>query len=81
MTAPARQQVKTALEWSRDEILIARNDLEQQVSALIEAFADGRFAEINTAAVAIRNAAYQIGGLAASLSRGCIDQMNRRPRP
>jgi len=77
---PSRAQVKTAFEWSRDEILVASSNLQEAVNQLIEAFRDGRSSEINLAAHFVQKYARQIDGNAGGLINGCVDQMNRRSR-
>lgn len=77
---PSRYQVRETFQISRDMILEASGDLKQATDNLIAAFCDGRHAEINQAAHFVQKYARQVDGLATSLIKGCVDQMNRRPR-
>lgn len=92
--APSRAQVRATFEWSRDEILLGRNALrpkfhrlEDAVATLVDAFIDGRHAEIMRAAEIVHaeaadvtKTANQISGLAQSLVTGTHHQLIRRPR-
>ncbi|QPF86989.1 hypothetical protein IC762_12115 [Bradyrhizobium genosp. L] len=78
--SPSPAQVKTTFEWSRDQILIAGCNMQEALSQLIEAFSDGRHSEINLTASFVQKYARQLDGLSTSLIKGCVDQMNRRPR-
>jgi hypothetical protein len=89
---PTQAQAKAALAISRDEILLGRNvvrtqfnRLEDAVAALVDAFIDGRYAEIKQASEkvkaesqALANTGKQIEFLAAGLITGCLHQLNRR---
>lgn len=89
---PTQAQAKAVLAISRDEILMGRNvvrsqfnRLEDAVNALVNAFEDGRYAEIKQAAENVRtesqslsNTGKQIEYLASGLVTGCVHQLNRR---
>lgn len=91
--SPAK--AKEVLAMSRDEILLGRNVIrtkfnrhEDAVTALVDAFIDGRFAEIKDAseklkavAADLRITAGQIEYLAQGIVTGCVHQLNRRNRP
>lgn len=93
--APTRAQIMTALRWSRDEILLGRsavrrqfNAVEDAIVALVNAFEDGRYAEIKQASEALQTASAdlsrtcsQISGLASGLVTATTAHLNRRPRP
>jgi hypothetical protein len=91
---PTQAQAKATLAITRDEILMGRNvvrtqfnRLEDSVRALVEAFIDGRYAEMKQASEAVRTesaslsvTAKQIEFLASGLVTGCCHQLTRRPR-
>lgn len=91
---PTHTDAKKTFEISRDEILLGRNvlrtqmnRLEDSVAALVDAFIDGRYAEIKEASENVRTesrtvatTASQIQYVASGLVNGCIHQLNRRPR-
>lgn len=94
-TAPTRAQIKAAHELVRDEILMGRNvvrtkfhRLEDAVTGLVDAFIDGRYAEIKQASEVVRAVSHdiaataeQIEGLAGSLVKTTCAHLNRKPRP
>lgn len=87
-------RAKEVLAMSRDEILLGRNAFrtkfhrhEDAVADLVEAFIDGRFAEIKEkseklkeVAADLRITAGQIEYLAQGIVNGCVQQLNRRAR-
>ena len=91
---PTQADAKATFAIVRDEILMGRNvvrtqfnRLEDSVRALVEAFIDGRYAEMKQASEAVRTesaslatTAKQIEFLAAGLVTGCCHQLNRKPR-
>ena len=91
---PTQAQAKATLAISRDEILLGRNvvrtqvnRLEDAVNALVNAFVDGRYAEIKQASEVLRDEAKtlstttkQIEYLASGIVNGCVHQLNRRSR-
>lgn len=91
---PTQAQAKAALANTRDEILMGRNvtrsqfnRLEDAVRSLVDAFTDGRYAEIKHASEKVRtesqslaSTAKQIEYLASGLVTGCVHQLTRRPR-
>lgn len=91
---PSAARAKEVFAVSLDEILMGRNiaarqvlRLDAAVHALVEAFDDGRFAEIKQAAEAVREAgqvlavtSHQIEAVAQGLVNGCVHQLTRKPR-
>ena len=91
---PSQADAKRTFAISRDEILLGRNvlrtqmnRLEDAVNGLVEAFIDGRYAEIKAASETLRTeartvstTANQIQYLASGLVSGSIHQLNRRAR-
>lgn len=88
---PSQAQAKATFAITRDEILIVTRTqfhrMEDAVNALVDAFIDGRYAEIKQASEQIRTesqslaaTAKQIEFLASGLVNGCVHQLNRRPR-
>lgn len=91
---PTQAQAKATLAITRDEILMGRNvirtqfnRLEDALRALVEAFIDGRYAEIKQASETVRTesaslatTSKQIEYLASGLVTGCCHQLNRKPR-
>ncbi len=91
---PTQAQAKATFANTRDEILMGRNvtrtqfnRLEAAVKSLVEAFIDGRYAEIKQASERVRTESQSLAGtakqieyLAAGLVTGCCHQLNRRSR-
>lgn len=91
---PTQAQAKATFANTRDEILMGRNvvrtqfnRLEDAVNGLVNAFIDGRYAEIKQASEKVREesqllagTAKQIEYLASGLVTGCVHQLTRRPR-
>lgn len=94
LTGPSPAQIKAAHALVRDEILMGRNvvrtkfhRLEDAVIGLVDAFIDGRHAEIKQASETVRAASHdiavtaeQIEGLAGSLVKTMCLHLNRRSR-
>lgn len=95
---PTQMQVKAVLAVSRDDILASRQAIrnrfamvEDAVTALVDAFIDGRYAEIKAASERVRMEAQslpilvteksrQMEYIAGGLITGCCHQLNRKAR-
>lgn len=95
---PTQAQAKETLAISRDQILLCHEAMRNRMSmvhdaveALVDAFIDGRYAEIKAASERVRLEAQslpvlitekskQMEYVASGLITGCCHQLNRRPR-
>jgi len=94
LSPPSQSQIKAGLLACYDEIILGRNvmrtkhqRLDAGVAALVEAFKDGRYAEIKEKSEALRDIANdiartstQIELLANSLVKASVGHLNRRTR-